>query len=220
MKFTEKLLNDIELHKDNWNHIQNQIEATEIFGIWGTGLAAQQIYKDLSAMGYLPAFFSDNDETKWGTLYKGIRVTRIDEIPKNSLVIICANIRYQIHLQLQDQGIYNYMYIDPEYFQCLPNRQIREMIAVNTEKIEQVYAMLSDSVSRQVFRNILLHRAVHDLELVWKVYEENQYFGNRLVDHVSGSFVDCGACEGDTLRRFFSQIGGGGGNCGLAVLGF
>lgn len=210
MKFTEELSNDIELHKDNWNHIQNKIETAEILGIWGTGLAAQQVYKELSVMGYLPAFFSDNDETKWNTLYKGIKVIHIDEIPKNSLVIICANIRYQIHVQLKNQGIYNYIYIDPEYFQSLPNSQVRETIVANTEKIEQVYAMLSDQVSRQVFRNILLHRAVHDLELVWKVYEENQYFGNRIVNHVSGGFVDCGACEGDTLQRFLSQIGGGG----------
>ncbi len=209
MGFIEILQKDIELYKDNWSKIQDKIENAEIIGIWGTGLAAQQVYKDLYAMGYMPAFFSDNDQKKWGTLYKNIKVISIDEIPRNSLVIICANVKYQIHQQLQKAGIDNYMYIDPEYFQCLPNEQVRETIDSNADKIEQVYAILSDTESKQVFRNILLHRAVHDLELVWKVYEENQYFGNRIVQHVSGNFVDCGACEGDTLQRFLIQIGVG-----------
>lgn len=209
MGFIEILQKDMELYKDNWSKIQEKIENAEIIGIWGTGLAAQQVYKDLCAMGELPAFFVDNDQTKWGTQYKNINVISIDDIPRNSLVIICANVKYQIHHQLQKQGIYNYMYIDPEYFQCLPNEQVRETIKSNADKIEQVYAILSDAASKQVFRNILLHRAVHDLELVWKVYEENQYFGNRIVEHISGSFVDCGACEGDTLQRFLFQIGEG-----------
>ncbi len=218
MGFIETLQNDIKIYKDNWSKIQDKIENAGIIGIWGTGLAAQQVYKDLCAMGYVPAFFADNDQAKWGTLYKNISVISIDDIPNNSLVIICANVKYQIHQQLQRHGIDNYMYIDPEYFQYLPNEQVRDTINSNADKIERVYTILADTESKQVFRNILLHRAVHDLELVWKVYEENQYFDNRIVEHVSGNFVDCGACEGDTLQRFLAQIGRGGGKSELSLL--
>ena len=69
-----------------------------------------------------------------------------------------------------------------------------------------MYGFLEDEVSKKVFKNILIHRCIHNLELIWEIYDEHQYFGNDLINEVDGAFVDCGAFQGDTLSTFLEQI--------------
>lgn len=207
MKFVETLLKDINLQKKIGEGVISKIRTAPKIVLWGTGIAGQTTYKNLCEMGIEISSFSDNNKSKWNTRYLDIDVISPDSIDKKSLVIICANVKYNIHLQLKKMGINNYVYIDPEYFKTLPNDGIVEKIIQNTEQIEQVYSMISDEASKRVYRNVLLHRAIHNLELIWEIYNEHQYFGNGIVDHVKGGIVDCGAFDGDTLRRFLSQVG-------------
>ncbi|MCM1217604.1 MAG: FkbM family methyltransferase [Lachnospiraceae bacterium] len=43
------------------------------------------------------------------------------------------------------------------------------------------------------------------MDLIEKIYDKNQYFGNDLITKAKGSIVDCGAYTGDTLKRFLDQ---------------
>lgn len=151
-------------------------------------------------------------EKSWGGVIKGL-----EEIPKQSLIIIAANVKYGIHKQLEEALIKNYIYIDPVYFHYWDrNVDIAKKISENSQKIDNVYSFLVDENSKRVYRNILLHRAVHDIELVWEVYDEHQYFGNNIVKQAKGNFVDCGAFQGDTLESFLQQVG----NCGYQYFAF
>ncbi len=93
---------------------------------------------------------------------------------------------------------------------------IKKILDQNSEQIDKVYHLLADDESKKVFRNVLLHRAVHDLKLIWDVYDEHQYFGNRIVKQAKGCFVDCGAFQGDTLEDFLGQVG----TCGYRYFAF
>lgn len=210
MKFTKSLMEEIEKYKEkeNFETVIEKIRQAESVGIWGTGLAGTMICDALHRLGIEVQFFLDNNRERIGLNFRGGVVKNITEIPLGALIIIAANVKYGIHKQLENTSIKNYIYIDPVYLHLWnENIEIAELINQSSEPIDDVYNMLADDYSRKTYKNVLLHRAVHDLELIWEVYDEHQYFGNKIVKQASGSFVDCGAFQGDTLKSFLNQIG-------------
>lgn len=208
MSFTDTLLTDIEKVKKekDFGITINKLRSSKTLGIWGTGLAGTMIYEQLRNLGIEVQFFLDNDKNKIGTALYGIEVRRITDIPSDSLVIIAANVMYHIHEQLKASSI-DYIYIDPVWFHFLDkNSDVPNVYRINQEHIDDVYNMLEDDMSRKVLRNVLLHRAVHDISLIWEVYDEHQYFANDVVKKAEGCFVDGGAFQGDTLKTFLMQI--------------
>ena len=165
MDFVETLLCDIKQQKDNWRDLLDRISSASSIVIWGTGVAAELVYENLSKMKINISVFSDNDKKKWNTIYKGLKIISPEEITKDSLIIICANFEYNIHHQLNKIGINNYIYIDPAYFYADSRDLVIKKITQNFEKVNKVYNLLADEHSKYVFRNVLLHRAVYDIRL-------------------------------------------------------
>ncbi len=212
MKFSKILLDDIERQIDKkicFDSVLEKLRNAERIGIWGTGLAGTMIFEALERLHINVDFFTDNNLQSLEKFNsKGKRLLKnIQDIPANALIIIACNVKYGVHNQLKKAGINNVLYIDPGfiYFYNHENN-IVETITKNREKIDTVYEMLADDESKKVYKNVLLHRVVHDLNLIWDIYDENQYFGNRVVQQAKGCFVDCGAFQGDTLQRFLKQI--------------
>lgn len=211
MKFTEELLNEIKKYegKRHFERIYNKIKECKNICIWGTGIAGKLVYEKLKADNVEVALFLDNDKKMWGRKIDGISIGHINDIPSKAFVIIAANVRYKIHEQLEKANYDNYIYIDPTFFSMWhSDDKVIDSIRENQHKIDAVYNMLEDDVSKKVFRNVLLHRAVHDISLIWDVYDENQYFVNDVVPCAKGCFIDCGAFQGDTLSSFLKQVDG------------
>lgn len=209
MKFTDLLLEDIsrEKEKNPFELILKKLKQADKIGIWGTGLAGSMIYGALQRLHIEVQFFADNDPQKTETYFLGTVVKDMMHIPPDALILIAANVKYGIHEQLRAVSA-EYLYIDPVYLYFWDkNTDVAQILYENKQQIDDVYQMLTDDVSKKVYRNILLHRAVHNLTLVWEVYDEHQYFGNPIVKQAKGCFVDCGAFRGDTLISFLGQIG-------------
>ena len=183
-------------------------------GIYGTGLAAQTAFEALCKKNIEVSFFLDGDETKTGTFFCGRKIIDIGMVPCEMLILIAANPKYHIEERLEEKGINNWLYADPEYLHLwsegFDRNWLKVILKENEEKIYQVYNMLADNKSQKVFRSILEHRLRHDLSLIDEIYDENQYFGNDVIGLANGNIVDCGAYTGDTLRRFIEQKNGGG----------
>lgn len=211
MKFTEELLKEIKEYegKQHFERLYDKIKECKNICIWGTGIAGKLVYEKLKSDNVEVALFLDNDKKMWGAKIDGISIGHINDIPSNAFVIIAANVRNKIHEQLEKANFDNYIYIDPPFFRMWYNDgKVIDIIRENRKKIDAVYNMLEDSVSKKVFRNVLLHRAVHDISLIWDVYDENQYFSNDVVPCAKGCFIDCGAFQGDTLSSFLKQVDG------------
>lgn len=202
MKFTDELLQDIEQKKWDINGFLNQLKNEKIV-IWGTGLAGGMIYRALERLQIPVCFFADNNKEKIGTDIYGKRVLDIEEIFSDAFVIIAANVTYGIHEQLQRASV-KYTYLDPVWLYAYNEAgdQTITVVRQNEDSVNAVYDMLTDDMSKKVYRNVLLHRAVHDLQLIWEIYDEHQYFGNPIVGKAGKKFVDCGAFQGDTLSCF------------------
>lgn len=206
MEFTDQLLQEIEQKRWDVNDLLERLSKEEIV-IWGTGLAGNMIYEALERRRIPVSCFADNNTKKIGTSVWGKKVLGFEQVPQNAFVIIGANVRYQIHEQLRSRGI-RYQYIDPVWLYSYGQCDIAAVLKENEASINQVYQMLMDEASKKVFRNVLLHRAIHDIELIWEVYDEHQYFGNPIVRKAGVDFVDCGAYQGDTLTYYLEQLEG------------
>lgn len=210
MKFTDALFEDIKKNneKSNFEAVIEELKQTEVIGIWGTGLAGTMIDEAFKRLGIETQFFLDNNQDKIGTYFRDKIVKSITEIPLQAKIIIAANVKYGIHRQLQEAAIKNYTYIDPAYLYLWNlNVDIIDILKENRHQIDDVYNLLIDDESKKVYRNVLLHRVIHNIELIWDIYDEHQYFGNNIVRKAVGGFIDCGAFRGDTLKIFLNQIG-------------
>ncbi|MCM1231539.1 MAG: FkbM family methyltransferase [Butyrivibrio sp.] len=209
MAFVESLLEEANYMKGEFNieSLWRKMGGAGQIVIWGTGLAGNMIYNALKQRGMEPDLFVDSDSVRQGKEIDGKKVVGPTEIPQKALVIIAANVRYRIHEMLDNRAI-EYMYIDPVFLHFWnPQMDVSEILRENSKEIDTVYKCLSDNYSKKVFKNVLIHRMVHNINLIWDVYEPNQYFSNCTVKKAKGCFVDCGAYQGDTLKSFLNQIG-------------
>lgn len=181
-------------------------------GIYGTGLAAKMVFDALKKMGMQVSFFLDCDKERIGKIFCDREILDISRLSKETFVLIAANPSYRIHERLQKCGLQQWRYVDPEFLHLLSEGydrdKIKQILKKNEDKILQVYNLLEDEKSKQVLHIVLKHRLDHELEMINEIYDENQYFGNDLIGKVNGSFVDCGAFDGDTMRRFMKQVNG------------
>lgn len=178
--------------------------------IYGTGLAAQFVYEGLNKLGINVNCFCEQKQNNRGQ-YLGLPVKTESDIPKNSRCLICANPDYKIEKRLEKYQIQDWKYIDPVICREFAYNEnyfygILSMIDMHKEKIDEVRKCLADEQSRHVLDVILEHRQNPNIDTTYGIYTE-QYFGNDLIDEVDEyNFVDCGAYNGDTLKRFIKHL--------------
>lgn len=77
-------------------------------------------------------------------------------------------------------------------------------------ELEQVYGLLEDERSKEVFRNLLNYKVSRDISLVTSINDLgccDQYFDRSIVNFGQGEvFVDLGAYIGDTVDSFVKHI--------------
>ena len=209
--FTKQLIERIGASRDNLRDLIERMRQEKKVCIWGTGVAGQMICNTLKKWGINTAFFINGGFAPGtvGTLLE-IPVYSSDILTGNEFIIIAADVKYGIHKTIEESYQLPYCYTDPLLFSHYTEGR-KEYVSAQyekaAEKIDRVYDSLSDERSKQTFCNILLHRAVHDLGLLWEVFESKQYFGNDLIKEVHGGFADCGAYNGDTLKALIAQTG-------------
>lgn len=206
MGFTESLLEKIE--EGRKHSAAKRLQCAKSIVIWGTGIAAGMVHGRIKDLGMDIKFFAESNQSGSEKEFCGKGVKGIDDIAPDDFVVIAANFKYAIHEKLQAAGINNFAYLDPHLFCNAAAGSFERLVQENADKIDQVYGMLEDHMSQKTFENILLHRAVHNIELMEEIYEEPPYFGNDVIGEVSGTFVDCGAFQGDTLQQFLAQASG------------
>lgn len=184
----------------------------EVIGIYGTGLAGGQVYTALADMNIPVGFFLDGDSRKTGDFFCGKEIIDLKDAAKEAVILIAADPAYGIHERLEKADFHRWDYIDPGYLSLYSSgyneKTVGEIYRLNQDKIRCVYDELADEKSKETFAAVLEHRRVHDLSLIDRVYDKNQYFGNDVIGSVNGNFADCGAFTGDTLQRFMKQVKG------------
>ena len=71
----------------------------------------------------------------------------------------------------------------------------------NISGIEEVYSLLSDDRSKQLYEDIIKYKLTGDIKYLAKADNENDYMENIICSYKISTFVDAGAYRGDTARR-------------------
>jgi len=185
----------------------NKIKNSETVVIWGVGVTAETAFRYYTNEGVKITCFADNNKERDNELYQGLPVNHSDkffELYKSACIIIAANKNASIDIenQLRSRGYNDIIVYDINLVWSLSdagtNRKIFEQ---NAEPIDFVYNLLADEKSKHVFSNLLKYRLNFDDRLPEEVYDERAYFDNDVVKSFQGTFLDCGAFDGDTLQK-------------------
>jgi len=97
-------------------------------------------------------------------------------------------------------------------FTAVPDQLTIEKSAVffsdKQERIEKIKTWLSDELSIQTFDSVINARVTGNIKQLQKIKcKTPEYFpGNNIIKLQDNEiFVDCGAFNGDTIRRFFNE---------------
>lgn len=149
-----------------------------LFGAQNLGLKFLAYFKKI---GIEISFFADNNKSKWGKKIQGIEVIPPTKIKDNQIVIITSQYLKEIYYQLEEQDlkqIIPYYVLSFSYPKIFPNSFYQYRVETFYEfrnQIEQVFSILSDQLSKDVFLSFLRFRLSllpHNLP----VFCENQYF--------------------------------------------
>ncbi len=231
--FTEKR-NSLEYSVDQMkSDLEAFIDKIVLYGAGSAGIAFLQYLRDI---GIEPRYFVDGDPRKWGCVVEGVKVIGPEKIIGNlsadALVIVTINTDGKkycksftealrlgghegVHKTLESAGCRNV--IDYTYFRrChdlfrgdhynLPSCSDVQIMLEHKKEISDVYELLADDMSKDVFRKILCFRLLDDSITIPTLSQDNQYFEYDLYKMIGTErFIDCGAYNGITLKTFLKN---------------
>lgn len=218
MSELEKLLDFSNTDYDYTKELYDKAFSYRDIVIFGAGFGGTETFNILEAIpqfkGRIKAF-SDNNKTKIGTLYHGLRVIDPNDITSlypEALILISSTAFDIIKSQLIKFGISPK---DIFFFQPCGLSITGEDVSFIKDHINDfstAYDLLCDDESKSIFSGLLKYRISKkqdELELIneYLLPEREQYFDKRLLDNYrfNTGFIDGGAYTGDTLSEFFRQ---------------
>jgi hypothetical protein len=173
------------------------VHTVVVFGAGNTSVLYQKCF---ARAGITPVYYIDNNKAKQDTVFYNIPVVSIEKLvslqktfDKPLLVLICsANVSMcrQIKQQLSEN---NLLYCTVDEFVFNKNR----------DKILEVYDVLEDDYSREVYKKIIYSRVL-SIPIDDKIITDDSYFCLPQFRDLSmqETFVDLGAFTGDTIEQY------------------
>ena len=132
--------------------------------IFGTGKFGEELFYKLAHL-YTISFFCDNDESRWGALYCGVKVISPSELKehlkqKHSQVYIASIYYLPIAIQLEKLGIHDYLiygYLPPAYSGALlPKHRVAEELTMLSNFLRTNETETSTTEKRAVYNDLTL----------------------------------------------------------------
>lgn len=211
----------------------DMLDKIVLYGAGSAGIAFLHYFWDADIY---PRYFADGDPKKWNTTCESLSVIDYREITKkvgeDALVIVTINTdgkKYcksfdealregghsAVHKNLKDSGCKNI--IDYTYFRrCfdlfhgdrynLPSCSDVCFMEQHEEDLCEVYDILADDKSKEVFEKIVRFRMLDDGIQIPTEKQDKQYFEYDFFPKKQDEiFVDCGAYDGISLKIFLRE---------------
>jgi FkbM family methyltransferase len=207
------------------NHLQESLGALlqdpgpsfVLFGV--RSWPAKHAVAGLRRLGIEPIAFADNDPTLWHTRVDGVQILPPEEAvalfgKKAAFVITIYNgssVREQLH-QMNCPKVVSFEMLFhrfPETFLPYLGLDVPSGIFKQASDVRRALALWADDLSRQEYVAQLTYGASLDHTCLPSPSDPSHtYFPPELVKKTANeTFVDCGAFEGDTIRRYLEHCG-------------
>ncbi len=176
--------------------------------VFGRNVYTEAIFSVVDVDGVIDDYFQGDE-------YLGKPVITTDQVPENALVLVASGGRpLTVKKKMEELGIESLDYFAFLQYSGLPlkelvfNEGFAQDFDDNREKYEQIFEMLADDESKQLFQKLVSFRLKHDLELLegFSYREPQQYYEDFLELQEEGeSFADIGGFDGSTSMEFIKR---------------
>jgi FkbM family methyltransferase len=187
--------------------------------LFGAGPLGRYTAERMKRAGLSPLGFADNDGSLWGRSVDGLEVAGPAEAVRRwgseaAFVVATYNMAAPI-AQLRAEGARTVPYADlfaafPDAFLPYFALERPERVLGHPASIREAYGLMADEVSRAEFRVQLERRLLLGFDSPREPLDpevrDSEYFPTDVyVPLDEENFVDCGAFDGDTIRRFLRR---------------
>lgn len=187
--------------------------------LYGAGKRGKVAYENLYSLGFgdnIIGFLDDNYNGR--SEYCGKPLYSLEDIHntdnQNNVYIITTYSVGVMVCNLLGKGIS----VDRIYFlpELLIDDYTVDIFRSNSNKIEQVYNLLNDHLSKYIYKSLFDIYLQGNIGILSRTRGDTQYFPEKGAnDAIEGfslteneTFIDCGAYDGDTIRQFAKRVNG------------
>ena len=194
-----------EFKYDLWNYLASENRPIVMYGM---GNGADKIISVLDRYGIEVSDFFASDGFVRGQVFHGKTVLSFSDIKKkyNDFIIILS---FGSSLPDVLANIYN---LADEYELYAPDVPVSgdtlftlDFYKDNFEKFEKAFSLLSDDESKDIYNNIVKFKISGDISYLRKAISPKTAEQELLNFDEYETFIDCGAYNGDTARKFIAE---------------
>ncbi len=193
----------------SWERLK--AEKRPIF-IYGMGDGALKIMTVFRQMNIKVAGIFASDEFVRGHSFEGFlvhKLSEVEEMAEDFVVVLAFAAGYQeIVDKIHDIASKHTLYV-PDVPVAGTGLFTYDFCVQNQEKIRQVYDSLADDYSRKVYANIINFKISGKIEYLSSVTTPKEEIYHSIIKpHISETYVDLGAYNGDTVRELLEFTNG------------
>lgn len=203
-------LNNLD-NRDCMISIKNEHRPIFVYGMGNGALKIMHFFEEYSIK--IAGFFA-SDEFARGHSFCGFDVKKLCEIESeyDDFVIVLAFAAGYDSLITKIRGLASkytlYAPDVPLFFEGKMQLFNFEYVNENFDKLKQVYNMLADEKSRQIFTDVINFKITGNTDYLFKTECETGEEFDILSLSEDEIFVDCGAYKGDTVSEFLENTNG------------
>lgn len=214
MNCYDKLLNAVEYAERNnsFNRVNVVMNAKNV-AVFGLGTYFREAFESQNMKKkFNVSILCDNDESKWGKYYEGIKCIRPEELKMydDLVVIIMLGNTVPVEHQLKQMNIKYVTHTSLMLDYTLGMNTGKDWFALQKKSIIDGYNAFCDDESKRVYAECLVKRMAPELsETPWNEIYCNQpdYFNGKYIKLDDNEvYVDCGAYDGDSVKQFINTV--------------
>ncbi len=171
--------------------------------IYGMGDGAEKILRVFDIYGIPTAGFFASDEFVRGHSFKGHfvhKLSQIEEAVEEFVIVLAFGAGYEsLYTKITDMSK-RHILLAPDVPVVGGGLFTYEYCAENADKIEKVYSLLADDLSRQTFADVINFRISGKIDYLDRCTVDRSHIFDKVITFTDGGdYIDMGAYNGDTV---------------------
>lgn len=176
--------------------------------IYGMGNGADKLIERLAGIGRTPAAIFASDGFVRGQTFHGFRVCRFSEIEarfSDFIILVSFGSRQPDVMRALFEMAERYPLFLPDMPVAGEEDFTSDLCRANADKIQQVYDLLADEHSKQIFASVLQYKLTGDIRYLKNAFSNDEDYAFLPAPAIRVA-VDGGAYNGDTARQMIDHF--------------